>query len=181
MRLIVGLGNYESCYLLNRHNVGFILVDALWHAYNFPPFKEKFNGYISQGKINGEDCLLLKPKTYMNRSGLSVQQVLQFYKLTLDQMIVLHDDLDLIPFDIRIKKGGGAGGHNGLKSIDQQCGKDYWRFRFGIGRPALKSMVSDYVLSNFSKSEQNALSDFFDHLTANVDRILTPQVGTYPQ
>lgn len=179
MRLIVGLGNYESCYLLNRHNVGFILVDALWHAFGFPPFKEKFNGMISQGKINGEDCLLLKPKTYMNRSGICTQQVLQFYKLTLDQMIVLHDDLDLLPFDIKIKKGGGAGGHNGLKSIDQCCGQDYWRFRFGIGRPALKSMVSDYVLSNFSKPEQKSLSDFFDHFTMHIDRILAPNAGVY--
>ncbi|CAO5678791.1 MAG: Peptidyl-tRNA hydrolase [Holosporales bacterium] len=163
MYLLVGLGNPGSKYLLNRHNIGFILIDALHHHFNAPSYKTKFNGSLTPVLIEGKECLLLKPETFMNLSGGCVQQVMNFFKISIENVIVFHDDLDLTPFDIRIKKGGGAGGHNGLKSMDQQCGKEYWRYRFGIGRPALKGMVSDYVLSNFSAEEIKALKQFLDN------------------
>ncbi|MBP9752902.1 MAG: aminoacyl-tRNA hydrolase [Proteobacteria bacterium] len=162
MYLLVGLGNPGTKYLLNRHNIGFILIDALKHHFNAPSFKSKLNGAITSLEIGEHECMLLKPATYMNLSGECVQQVLRFYKIPLQNMIVFHDDLDLIPFDVRVKKGGGAGGHNGLKSLDQHLGNDYWRYRFGIGRPPLKEMVSDYVLSNFTNQEMTDLKKYLD-------------------
>lgn len=173
--LFVGLGNPGDQYLLTRHNIGFILMDALFHFYSFPSFKNKFKGSISQGKINTFDCILLKPTTYMNLSGESVQALLSFYKIPLDQVIVFHDDLDLEPFDVRIKKGGSSGGHNGLKSITQHIGNDYWRFRFGIGHPGIKDMVSQYVLSPFSKDEQQKLPDFLELFCKKITTSLPPK------
>lgn len=163
MKLLVGLGNPESCYFLNRHNVGFMLIDALNHYHNTPAFKSKFNGLFSTMSYQQEEYILLKPSTFMNRSGECVQKMMQFYKIALHDVIVFHDDLDIPPFEVRTKKGGGSGGHNGLKSIDLHCGNDYWRYRFGIGRPPLKDMVADYVLSNFSKNELQQLSDFLEN------------------
>jgi PTH1 family peptidyl-tRNA hydrolase len=162
MKLIVGLGNPETKYLLTRHNIGFILADALHHYFEGAAYKAKFSGFLSTIEIDKEECVLLKPATYMNRSGESVQKVMQFYKIKLQDVIIFHDDLDLDPFQIKIKKGGGAAGHNGLKSIDTHCGNDYWRYRFGIGRPPLKNMVSDYVLSNFTNTEITQIKEFLN-------------------
>lgn len=177
MRLFVGLGNPGDRYVFNRHNVGFMLIDALFHYYEFPDFKQKFNGQITQSKIDNKTCLLFKPTTFMNISGKAVQQVIDFYKIPIEDVTVFHDDLDLLPFDIRMKNGGGAGGHNGLKSIDQFCTQNYWRYRFGIGHPGVKSMVSDYVLSNFSKNECEELSVFFEKFCHQISIFMDPKAG----
>ena len=153
--LIVGLGNPGQRYQLNRHNVGFTIVDALSEAHNFPDFNEKFNALVSQKDIDEIGrVILLKPQTFMNLSGKSVAAVCQFYKIPMDQVYVIHDDIDLQPGQIRMKKGGGHGGHNGLKSIDACSGQQYWRVRIGVGRPINPfEDVSSYVLGNFTKED----------------------------
>ncbi|HCU06974.1 MAG TPA: aminoacyl-tRNA hydrolase [Holosporales bacterium] len=172
MYLLVGLGNPGNQYLLNRHNFGFMMMDALRQHYNFPDYKEKFSGVISQGKIDDKVCILLKPTTYMNLSGHSVHAAMHFYKIAIENVYVFHDDLDIEPFKIKFKKGGGSGGHNGLKSIDQQCGKEYWRIRLGIGHPGDKYLVSPYVLSNFSEDEMKEIPFVLNALVENVPNIL---------
>lgn len=155
MWLLVGLGNPGDKYAKNRHNIGFMVADALADAYKFPNFKSKFQGEYAQGTIAGEKCLILKPMTYMNESGISVSQLVKFYKIDTSQIIVFYDELDLPPGKLRVKKGGGSGGHNGIKSMDSHMSsKDYWRVRLGIGHPGDKDRVSGYVLSDFSKEEQ---------------------------
>lgn len=153
MFVLVGLGNPGNQYKNNRHNIGFMTIDGIHEAFSFGNFREKSKGLYAQGKINGHDCLLVKPQTFMNKSGACVGPVVQFFKVPLDNVVVFHDELDLDFERIKIKCGGGSGGHNGLGSIDQTIGKNYWRVRMGIGHPGQKHLVSSYVLSNFSKSE----------------------------
>jgi len=165
MLLVVGLGNPDGQYKMSRHNVGFMAVDSFAHRFSFSPFSAKHQGLIAEGKIAGEKILLLKPQTYMNSSGQSVVQVAHFYKIPPENILVIHDDLDLNFAQIKMKSGGGAGGHNGLKSIDACLGsKDYYRLRIGIGRPVQKTQVVDYVLGNFSKSEQTELETLFEKI-----------------
>lgn len=165
MYLIVGLGNPGTQYRFNRHNIGFLAVDSLHGTYGATAFqKNKWNGQMAEGQIAGNKVIFLKPQTYMNLSGPAVSGVANFYKIPLSKIIVIHDDLDLAPGDVRIKNGGGHGGHNGLKSLDAHMGKDYWRLRIGIGHPGIKDMVSGYVLSNFSPQELSV----FDELLANI-------------
>jgi len=153
MKLIVGLGNPGPSYLLNRHNVGFIILDMIANDYNLPDFKTKNKTLITEGTIDGVKCLFLKPMNFMNNSGPSVSQIANFYKIPLEDIIVFHDELDLPFTKIRTKIGGGAGGHNGLKSIDAHLGKDYRRIRIGIDHPGHKDRVTPHVLGNFSKQE----------------------------
>jgi len=157
MWLIVGLGNPGKEYEYTRHNIGFLTVDYLIYQTEARPLSSSsFHGEL----FKSSNLLFLKPTTFMNRSGESLQAVKQFYKIELDNTIVIHDDLDL-PFGaLRFKKGGGSGGHNGLKSIDEMVGKEYMRVRMGIGKPTYKSQVADYVLSQFSKEEQQHLSQW---------------------
>ena len=150
MFLVVGLGNPGSDYALTRHNVGFMAVDALAGPERFT---SKFHGEIASRSIEGEKVILLKPQTFMNLSGKSVQAAMAFYKVPPEHVIVLHDELDLPLGKIRIKHGGGANGHNGLKDIDQMVGPDYWRIRLGIGHPGMKEQVHGHVLSRFSSEE----------------------------
>ena len=157
MKLIVGLGNPGTQYALNRHNVGFMIIDTLAHIYSYPTFKRYNQSLIAEGVIGGQRALVLKPLTYMNISGQAVGDVVRFYKIPLDDIIIIHDDIDLSFGDMRVKKGGGHGGHNGLKSIDTAIGKEYWRLRIGVGHPGHKDAVSPYVLSNFSKQELDEL------------------------
>lgn len=152
--LFGGLGNPGAAYSAHRHNVGFQILDLLTTHFSFPPFKLKDSYALSMGTITDSPVLLLKPLTYMNRSGLSVGQVARFYKIPLEQILIIHDDLDLAPGKIRLKQGGGAGGHRGLQSVDQCLGKNYWRLRVGIGHPGHRDLVSDYVLQNFSPGEK---------------------------
>lgn len=160
MMLFVGLGNPGDKYLKNRHNVGFMAIDAIASSYNFPPFKSKFQGHYSEGMIAGKKVGLLKPTTFMNESGRSVGAAAKFYKLDVSQITVFHDELDIDPFKVKIKVGGGHAGHNGLRSMDAHLGnKNYRRIRLGIGHPGDKSRVSGYVLNDFAKAEQTKLED----------------------
>lgn len=146
--IIVGLGNPGGQYERTRHNAGFWLMDALADAYKFPPFKAKYKAEIASGLIGDAGVLLLKPQTYMNLSGEAVQEAAHFFKIKPDRIIVAHDELDLAVGQLRTKLGGGAAGHNGLKSIDQCLGTQaYWRIRLGIGHPGDRDLVSPYVLS----------------------------------
>lgn len=170
--LIVGLGNPGSQYTLNRHNIGFMAVDTL--ASGPVTFKNKHKGLIADMTLGGRRLLLLKPQTFMNLSGESVRACADFFKIPVDKIAVIYDELDLLPGQLRIKKGGGAGGHNGIKSMDQHLGtQDYWRLRCGIGHPGDKNMVSNYVLSNFAKSEMDSwLPDFLGSVTDNLSYFL---------
>ncbi len=151
MWLVVGLGNPGSDYAATRHNIGFMAVDALAAHERF---SSKFHGETASRSIEGEKVILLKPMTFMNLSGKSVQAAMSFYKIPPENVIVLHDELDLPLGKIRIKQGGGANGHNGLKDIDQMVGPDYWRIRLGIGHPGMKEQVHSHVLSRFTAEEQ---------------------------
>ncbi|MHA1539148.1 MAG: aminoacyl-tRNA hydrolase [Alphaproteobacteria bacterium] len=176
MFLLVGLGNPGASYALNRHNVGFMALDVLADNASFPNWRKKFGGEITSGTVAGEQVLLLKPLTYMNRSGRSVQEAIKFYKIPTENVIVFHDDLELPPSKLRVKIGGGHGGHNGLRDIDQQIGKEYKRVRIGVGRPLTKEDVSPYVLSNFPKSYLNEeLPTLLRNITESVPLLLENQ------
>jgi PTH1 family peptidyl-tRNA hydrolase len=151
--LVAGLGNPGSQYAKNRHNAGFIVVDAIHDAHGFGPWKAKFEGLLSEGKLAGRKVHLLKPQTYMNLSGDSVGAALRFFKLPLDALVVVHDEIDLAAGKIKVKTGGGDAGQNGLRSITATLGPDYRRVRLGIGHPGEKSMVTGHVLANFSKDD----------------------------
>jgi PTH1 family peptidyl-tRNA hydrolase len=150
MRLVVGLGNPGPDYALTRHNIGFMAVDALAEHERFT---SKFQGLVASRSIEGEKLMLLKPMTFMNNSGRAVQAAMAFYKIAPEDVIVLHDELDLPLGKIRIKQAGGANGHNGLKDIDQCIGPNYWRIRLGIGHPGMKEQVHSHVLSRFGADE----------------------------
>lgn len=155
--LLVGLGNPGKEYEGNRHNIGFMAIDRIASDYRFAKSKKSFGGELIEGEIDGAKVFLLKPLTYMNLSGECVGKAARFYKIPAEKIIVLHDELDLPLAKLRVKMGGGNGGHNGLKSIDAHMGKDYWRVRLGIAHPGDKEMVTDHVLSDFSKAEQQAV------------------------
>jgi peptidyl-tRNA hydrolase, PTH1 family len=162
MRLLVGLGNPGLDYARQRHNIGFMAVDAIHRVHGLGPWRSRFDGYVAAGSIDGEQVVLLKPLTYMNDSGRAVQQALRFYKLEPDAMIVFHDELDLPAGKLRVKAGGGHGGHNGLRSIDQHVGPYYMRVRLGIGHPGDKDLVSGYVLHDFAKADKAWLEPLLD-------------------
>jgi PTH1 family peptidyl-tRNA hydrolase len=167
MHLIVGLGNPGAEYAGHRHNVGFMAADEIARQHNFPPFRSKFSALLSEGVIDGEKVLILKPQTFMNRSGDAVGQAAKFYKLAPADISVMHDELDLAPGKVRIKTGGGNGGHNGLKSIESHLGKDFVRIRLGIGHPGHKDRVHSHVLSNFHKADGEWLEPLLDALARN--------------
>jgi peptidyl-tRNA hydrolase, PTH1 family len=153
MRLVVGLGNPGARYTRNRHNIGFVIANAVARRYGFSIFRDRFKGEIAEGTVAGEKRLLLKPQTFMNESGESVLAAMSFYKIRPDEILVIHDELDLRPGKVRVKRGGGSAGHNGLRSIDALVGADYWRLRIGIGHPGVKELVHPYVLQNFPAEE----------------------------
>lgn len=153
MFLLAGLGNPGARYAGNRHNVGFMALDTIASAHSFGSFTAKFGGQVSEGKLAGIRTLLFKPMTFMNCSGEPLGELARFYKIPTEALCVIHDELDIEPGKLRVKRGGGHGGHNGLRSIDQHLGQDYARVRVGIGHPGHKDRVSDYVLSDFSADE----------------------------
>ena len=153
MLLLVGLGNPGAEHTNNRHNIGFMAVDEIIRRHSFGPCRERFNGLAAEGRIGNTKILALKPTTYMNESGLAVGNAARFYKLEPDDIIVLHDEIDLAPGKVRVKRGGGAAGHNGLRSIDSHIGKDYLRVRIGVGHPGDKDEVERYVLRNFRRED----------------------------
>ncbi len=155
MKLLAGLGNPGTKYARNRHNIGFMAVEAIAEAHGFAPWRSKFSGSVSEGRLGTEKVLLLKPETYMNLSGDSVQAAMGFFKLSPSDLIVLHDELDLAPGKVRVKTGGGHAGHNGLRSIDAHVGPDFTRVRLGIGHPGDKRLVSNYVLGDFAKADED--------------------------
>lgn len=155
MLILVGLGNPGPGYGGNRHNIGFMAIDAIAREHGFGPFRSRFQGSVAEGPIGGTRVLLLKPATFMNESGRAVGEALRFYKLDPESVTVLHDELDLAPAKLRVKRGGGNAGHNGLRSISALCGNDYRRVRLGIGHPGVKALVHAYVLSDFPKSERD--------------------------
>jgi PTH1 family peptidyl-tRNA hydrolase len=189
MRLLVGLGNPGSRYAANRHNVGFLAIDAIARRYDFGARRGRFHSEILDGQIDGVKFVALKPQTFMNLSGDAVLPALQFYKLQPADIVVLHDEIDLPLGRVRVKRGGGAAGHNGLRSIDDAIGQDYWRIRIGVGRPEGEVRVRSHVLENFSAEELTdvervigAIADCFplmaagdaDRFRSKVDVTLNP-------
>lgn len=158
MQIWVGLGNPGPQYALHRHNVGFMAMDVIADLHDFAPVQKKFTGWVQEGRIGGEKVLLLKPATFMNESGRSVGEAMRFYKLAPDALTVFHDELDLAPFKVRVKRGGGTAGHNGLRSIDRHLGPEFRRVRIGIGHPGHKERVTGHVLGNYAKVEQDDLA-----------------------
>lgn len=173
MFLIVGLGNPGKEYDRTRHNAGFMAADALADAYSFAPFKAKFDGLIAEGKIANEKVYILKPQTFMNLSGNAVVKAANFYKILPQNIVVIHDDMDLPLGKLKSKLGGGAGGHNGLKSIDAAITPNYNRIRIGVGHPERTgSAVVNHVLSAFGKAEQNAIDDAIAIIKKNIEILL---------
>lgn len=171
MKLLVGLGNPGAQYTGNRHNIGFMAVDAIASVNGVSGWKSKHAGLLAEGSVGNERVLFLKPQTYMNKSGDSVQQVARFYKLTPSDIIVFYDELDLAPGKVRVKVGGGNGGHNGLRSIDPQIGLDYKRVRLGIGHPG-KENVTHHVLGDFAKADKAWLDPLLDEIARQAPLLL---------
>ncbi len=159
MKLFVGLGNPGAKYAGNRHNIGFMAVDQIASDHGFGPWRTKFQGLVSEGRLGSEKVVLLKPETYMNNSGQSVGEAMRFYKLTPADVTVFHDEIDLAPGKLRVKQGGGHAGHNGLRSLHAHIGDAYTRVRMGVGHPGHKDAVPVYVLKDFSKADQKWLDD----------------------
>ncbi|MCW6535537.1 MULTISPECIES: aminoacyl-tRNA hydrolase [Sphingomonas] len=166
MQLWVGLGNPGPQYAMHRHNIGFMALDAIAEVHGFGPTSKKFQGWLQEGRLGSDKILLLKPATFMNESGRSVGEALRFYKLGTDALTVFHDELDLAPFRVKVKTGGGTAGHNGLRSIDRHLGPDFRRVRIGIGHPGHKDRVTGHVLGNYAKSEIEPLSDLLGAIAA---------------
>ena len=170
--LLAGLGNPGPGYAGNRHNIGFMAADAICERYGFAPPRSRFSGAIREGRIGGKDVLVLKPMTFMNDSGRSVAAAVRFYKLGLDRLIVFHDELDLAAGKVRVKRGGGAAGHNGVRSIDAHLGPDFWRVRLGIGHPGVKTRVLGHVLKDFAASDAEWLQPLLDRIGEHVPLLL---------
>lgn len=159
MKLFVGLGNPGGKYAGNRHNIGYMAVDRIAEDHGFAPWRSKFQGVVSEGRLGSEKVVLLKPETFMNLSGQSVGEAMRFFKLTPADVVVFHDELDLAPGKLKLKTGGGHAGHNGLRSIHAHIGEAYGRVRLGIGHPGHKDRVAHYVLSDFAKADGDWLDD----------------------
>ena len=159
MKLFAGLGNPGAKYARNRHNIGFMAVDAIAADHGFGPWRAKFQGRVAEGTLGGTKVILLKPETFMNLSGQAVGEAARFYKLAPEDVVVFHDELDLVPAKLRVKQGGGHAGHNGLRSIEAHIGREFARVRLGIGHPGHKDRVAGYVLQDFSKADADWLDD----------------------
>ncbi|MCH1541994.1 MAG: aminoacyl-tRNA hydrolase [Alphaproteobacteria bacterium] len=179
MQLFVGLGNPESKYAKNRHNIGFMAIDALAAAYGFGDFREKYHGLLAEGQIGTQKVLLLKPQTFMNKSGVSVSEAVNFFKLDGSQIIVFYDELDLPPGKLRMRRGGGFAGHNGLRSINAHMGADFRRARLGIGHPGDKAKVNSHVLGDFAKADADWLAAFLKTLADHAPLLAAGDDATY--
>jgi PTH1 family peptidyl-tRNA hydrolase len=169
MQLWVGLGNPGPKHAMERHNVGFMAADVIADMHGFGPVQKKFQGWLQEGRIGTDKVLLLKPATFMNESGRSVGEALRFYKLDADALTVFHDELDLAPFKVKVRRGGGLAGHNGLRSVDQHLGPDFRRVRLGIGHPGHKDRVTGYVLGNYAKAEMDVLTEMLGAVSAEAE------------
>ena len=162
MLVFAGLGNPGERYARNRHNIGFMAVDRIAEVHGFEPWRSRFQGLISEGRLGGEKVVLIKPQTFMNRSGQPIGELCRFFKLNAGALTVFHDELDLAPGKVRVKDGGGHAGHNGLRDIEAHLGREFRRVRLGIGHPGSKDKVTPYVLADFSKADQDWLGDVID-------------------
>ena len=180
MLLWVGLGNPEPGMARNRHNIGFMALDAIAIRHGFSPWRQRFKGLVAEGNVGGQKILLLRPMTYMNASGESVQAAAAFFKLPTEAITAFHDELDLAPGKMRVKKGGGAAGHNGLRSMDRMLGSpEYWRVRLGIGHPGDKARVLSYVLGDFGKDEKDWLIRFLDAIAEAAPLLATDKIPDF--
>ena len=169
MQIWAGLGNPGPRYAMNRHNVGFMACDVIADMHGFGPVQKRFQGWVQEGKIGSEKILLLKPATFMNESGRSIGEALRYYKLAPQDLTVFYDELDLEPFKIKVKRGGGAAGHNGIRSTIQHIGEDFRRVRIGIGHPGHKERVHGHVLGNYAKAEQDDLVQMLGAIAAKAE------------
>jgi peptidyl-tRNA hydrolase, PTH1 family len=179
MLLLVGLGNPGARYIGNRHNIGFMAVQAIAKRHGIGPWRRRFQGVACEGPIGGERVLLLLPGTYMNESGRAVGEACQFYKLPPETSTVFHDEIELPPGKVRVKVGGGIAGHNGLRSITEHIGNDYRRVRVGVGHPGHKDLVEHYVLSDFAKNEWPWVEALTDILAENVDLLVRGEDASF--
>ena len=173
MHLMVGLGNPGPRYIDNRHNIGFLAVEEIARENGFGPWRSNFQGQVSEGRLGREKVLLLKPETYMNESGRSVGEAVRFYKLEPDQVTVLYDEIDLAPGKVKVKTGGGAAGHNGIRSISAHIGPDFHRVRLGVGHPGQKDLVKHYVLSDFAKADDAWLDPLLEGVARYADLLVS--------
>src|SRR5229473_4880154 len=179
MLLLVGLGNPGSHYAGNRHNIGFMVVDAIAKRHGIVPWRRRFQGVAAEGPLGGERVLLLLPGTFMNDSGRAVAEAANFYKLGLPDIVVFHDEIDLAPGKVRVKTGGGSAGHNGLRSISSYIGNDYRRVRIGVGHPGVKELVHGHVLSDFAKSDRPWVEALCEAIADNVGLLVTDKDSTF--
>ena len=180
MFLVVGLGNPGSEYALTRHNVGFMAADEIFSRYRFSSFRDKFDGLIAEGNIEGEKVYLLKPQTFMNLSGNSVVKAARFYKILPENIIVIHDDMDLTIGKIKAKLGGGSGGHNGIKSIDSAITPNYNRIRIGVGHPIRSGeAVVNHVLSAFSKTDREVIDNAVKMVSETIGILIKKGINDY--
>ncbi len=179
MLIFAGLGNPGTKYARNRHNIGFMAVDRIAQDHGFGPWKPRFQGQVSEGRLGTEKVLLLKPETFMNLSGQSVGEAMRFYKLEPDDVTVLHDEIDLAPGKLRVKTGGGHAGHNGLRSIHQHIGPDYVRVRLGVGHPGRKEAVPGYVLHDFAKADEDWLEDVLRGISDGAPYLAAGDAGRF--
>ena len=179
MRLFVGLGNPGAKYAHNRHNVGFMVVDEIARRHGFAPWRRRFLGETAEGTLERDRIILLKPMTYMNDSGQSVQEASNFFKLAQGEITVFHDEIELPPAKVRVKTGGGVAGHNGLRSISAHVGNDYRRVRIGVGHPGIKELVHSYVLSDFYKEERPWVDALRETIADNVGLLATGRDSTF--
>jgi peptidyl-tRNA hydrolase, PTH1 family len=179
MLLLVGLGNPGAQHIGNRHNIGFMVAQAIAKRHGFAPWRRRFQGVATEGTIGATRALLLLPGTYMNESGRAVADAAHFYKLLLDDVAVFHDEIDLPPGKVRVKVGGGIAGHNGLRSISEHIGNDYRRVRIGVGHPGDKDLVQHYVLNDFAKSERPWVEALIEILADNADLLVRGQDASF--
>jgi PTH1 family peptidyl-tRNA hydrolase len=179
MQLLVGLGNPGPRYVGNRHNIGFMAVEAIARRHRIGPWRRRFQGISAEGPIDGERVILLLPGTYMNESGRAVQEAAHFYKVDVGHIVVFHDEIDLPPAKLRVKTGGGIAGHNGLRSISSHVGNDYRRVRIGVGHPGAKELVYPYVLSDFAKAERPWVEAVCDIIADNAVLIVEGKDSTF--
>ena len=179
MLLLVGLGNPGPRYAGNRHNIGFMALDEIARRHGFGPWRGRFQGQVAEGRLDGLKLLALKPETFMNESGRAVGEALRFYKLEPSALFVFHDEIDLRFGKVKVKLGGGPGGHNGLRSIDAHVGRDYWRVRLGVGHPGHKDLVHPHVLKDFSKEEAKTVAKLLDAVAGELPKLLAGDEGAF--
>ncbi len=179
MLLLVGLGNPGPRYADTRHNIGFMAADLIVRRHGFSPWRKRFQGEAAEGALDGVRTLALKPMTFMNESGRAVGEALNFFKLDPDDVVVLYDEIDLAPGKVKVKKGGGAAGHNGIRSIDAHIGPDFWRVRLGVGHPGDKARVHGHVLSGFAKADAAWLETLLDAVADAIPLMARKQDGKF--